>query len=97
MKREDVVMNVIISMYLLRGYLLWNCCEEEKEGEAMSRIRTIEKAFEEIRRADPDTCITKHFIKNLIINGEIPHRKTGNRYLIDVDEVIRYTQGEREM
>ncbi len=61
----------------------------------MARIRTIEKAFDEIKRIDPDTCITKHFIKNLIINGDIPYRKTGNRFLIDVDEVIRYAQGER--
>lgn len=76
-------------------YLKRNCLK--REGDIVSRIRTIEKAFEEIRRTDPDTCITKHFIKNLIINGEIPHRKTGNRYLIDVDEVIRYTQGERVM
>lgn len=76
-------------------YLKRNCLK--REGDIVSRIRTIEKAFEEIRRTDPDTCITKHFIKNLIINGEIPHRKTGNRYLIDVDEVIKYAQGERMM
>lgn len=63
----------------------------------MARIRTIEKAFNEIRQSDPNTCITKHFIKNLIINGDIPHRKTGNRFLIDVDEVIRYAQGEQVM
>ncbi len=76
-------------------YLKRNCLK--KEGDIVARIRTIERAFEEIRRTDPDTCITKHFIKNLIIEGEIPYRKTGNRYLIDVDEVIRYAQGERVM
>lgn len=59
----------------------------------MARIRTIEKAFDEIKRTDTDTCITKHFIKNLIIEGEIPYRKTGNRYLIDVDEVMNYMKG----
>ena len=59
----------------------------------MARIRTIEKAFNEIRQIDPDTCITKHFIKHLIIEGEIPFRKSGNRYLIDVDEVMNYMKG----
>lgn len=60
----------------------------------MARIRTIEKAFEEIKRLDPETCITRNFIKNLIINGDIPYRKTGNRFLIDVDNVINYAKGE---
>lgn len=59
----------------------------------MAKIRTIEKAFDEIKRLDPDTCITKHFIKNLIINGDIPYRKTGNRFLIDVDDVMIYMKG----
>lgn len=59
----------------------------------MGRIRTIEKAFDEIKQTDPNTCITKHFIKNLIIEGEIPYRKTGNRYLIDIDEVLNYMKG----
>lgn len=62
----------------------------------MARIRTIEKAFNEIRQIDPDTCITKHFIKNLIIEGEIPYRKTGNRYLIDLDGLINYVKGDTE-
>ena len=60
----------------------------------MPRIRTIEKAYDEIKRIDPETCITKHFIKNLIIEGVIPHRKTGNRYLIDLDNLIIYVKGE---
>lgn len=59
----------------------------------MAKIRTIEKAFDEIKRLDPETCITKHFIKNLIINGDIPYRKTGNRFLIDVDDVMIYMKG----
>lgn len=74
-------------------YLKRNCLK--REGDKVARIRTIGKAFEEIRRIDPETCITKNFIKNLIINGDIPYRKTGNRFLIDVDDVIRYAQGER--
>lgn len=59
----------------------------------MARIRTIEKAFNEIKQLDPDTCISKHFIRNLIIEGKIPYRKTGNRYLIDIEEVMRYLKG----
>lgn len=66
----------------------------KKEGDIVPRIRTIEKAYEEIKRLDPETCITRNFIKNLIINGDIPYRKTGNRFLIDVDNVINYAKGE---
>lgn len=60
----------------------------------MARIRTIEKAFDEIRKIDPNTCITKHFIRNLILEGALPYRKTGNRYLIDLDSLINYVKGE---
>lgn len=75
----------------------WICLKRNclrKEGDKVARIRTIEKAYDEIRRTDPDTCISKHFIKNLVIDGEIPYRKTGNRYLIDLDNLINYVKGE---
>lgn len=60
----------------------------------MARIRTIEKAFEEIRQTDPNTCITKHRIRQLVINGEIPSKKAGSRYLLDLDRLVEYLGGD---
>ena len=56
----------------------------------MARIRTIEKAYEEIRQLDPNTCITKHRIRQLVINGDIPSQKAGSRYLLDLDRLLKY-------
>lgn len=60
----------------------------------MARIRTIDKAFEEIRQADPNTCLTKHRIRQLVLNGDIPSQKAGNRYLFDLDRLIERLGGE---
>lgn len=57
---------------------------------AMARIRTIKKAYEEISKADPNTCLTEHHIRQLAINGNIPTTKAGNKYLLDLDKLIEY-------
>lgn len=60
----------------------------------MARIRTIKKAYEEIKQADPNTCLTEHHIRQLAINGVIPCRKAGSRYLLDLDMLIAYIGGK---
>ncbi len=59
----------------------------------MARIRTIEKAYNEIKALDPNTCITRHYIRQLVINGEIPSKKAGNRYTFDLDVLLSYLAG----
>ncbi len=56
----------------------------------MARVRTIKKAYEEIKRSDPNTCLTEHHIRQLAMNGVIPCRKAGNRYLLDLDGLLEY-------
>ena len=60
----------------------------------MARYRTIEKAHEEIRQADPNTCIAKTRIRHLVVEGMIPSRKVGNRYMLDLDGLMAYLKGE---
>ena len=60
----------------------------------MRRLRTINQTFEEIRQADPDTCLTRHAIRTAVINGEIPSRLVGSRRLIDMDLVLAYFSGD---
>ena len=59
----------------------------------MAKVRTIRKAFEEIKQADPNTCLTEHHIRQLV-NGVIPYRKAVSRYLLDLDGLLAYIEGE---
>lgn len=56
----------------------------------MSRIRTIGKAVEEIQKVDPNTSITVWNLRQLALKGEIKCWMSGNRRLIDVDQVLEY-------
>lgn len=60
----------------------------------MARFRTIEKAYEEIRQADTNTCLTKYRIRQLVVDGMIPSRKLGTKYIIDLDRLMAYLKGE---
>lgn len=59
----------------------------------MARIRSIENAYNDIKNMDPGTCITKSMIRKLIIDGEIPSKRAGNKYLFDLDYLIEYLKG----
>ena len=57
------------------------------------RIRTIQKAYEEIKQADPETSITQFRIRELVINGDVPSVKSGNKYLVDLDKLLNHFSG----
>ncbi len=57
------------------------------------RWRTINAAYSEIVSVDPNTGITKYRLKQMIINGEIPHRKSGKKYLVNMDDIDKYFSG----
>ena len=54
----------------------------------MLRMRTIEQAAAEIKKADPDTAITKYAIRQLVVSHEIPSITRGNKYLINIDALL---------
>ena len=53
-------------------------------------IRTIENAYEELKARDPNTCISKKYVRDLVNNGVIPSTRSGNRKLVDVDVIEDY-------
>ena len=57
------------------------------------RTRTIDSAFEELKNIDPNTAVSKHYIRQLIISNKIPYRKAGNKYLFDFDRLVEYLEG----
>lgn len=56
----------------------------------MPRIRTIQEAYREIKSNDPDTALSAFTIRRLILSNTIPHIKTGNKYLINLDVLEEY-------
>ena len=51
----------------------------------MTRLRTINKAYDEIKARDPDTAISRRMFRDIVRSGMIPSIARGNRSLVDVD------------
>lgn len=56
----------------------------------MQQWRTASKLIEEIKREDPNTCLTLYAIRKLLDNREIEFIKRGRKYLIDKNSLLEY-------
>lgn len=56
------------------------------------RIRTIDKGYEEFKTViDPNTCVSRHDWRQIIITRQLKSvRRSGTRYLYDLDEMVDY-------
>ena len=54
-------------------------------GECMTKLRTINKAYDEIKARDPDTAVSRRMFRDVVRSGLIPSIARGNRSLVDVD------------
>ena len=63
--------------------------EETKDTAAttgsLPRMRTLSKAYEEIKAADPDTAITMRMIRDLIHTGKVQVYCVGRKKLVNLD------------
>lgn len=53
----------------------------------MCKIRSIKQTADYFRQLDPETQITEYTIRKLIADGTIPSIKTGNKHLVNLDQV----------
>lgn len=53
----------------------------------MGRLRTIAAAHQHLTKQDPDTSVTQHFLRSLVVSGTIPCIKAGKKFLIDIDDL----------
>lgn len=60
------------------------------------KIRTIRGAYEEIKKNDPNTCISLWAIRDAVSTGRIPSIKAGCKYLVTMDNVNAYFSGGEE-
>lgn len=51
-------------------------------------MRTIPKAYDEIKHLDNDTCFTMRALRRMCKNGDIPTVKVGNKTLVNMDLLI---------
>ena len=56
----------------------------------MSRIRTARQAYEEIKRNDPESCISESQIRDILRSGDIPIIRRGNRKYVNMDVLEAY-------
>lgn len=54
------------------------------------RMRTIQEAAAELRRIDPETAVTPYRIRQMVLDGTIPHVKAGNKRLVNLDILLDY-------
>lgn len=55
---------------------------------SVPRMRTLPEAFEELKKADPDTTYTLRALRAAVRNGEIPVINVGNKRLINLDRLF---------
>ena len=59
----------------------------------MLRMRTIQEAAAELRKADPRTAITPYAIRQMVLTKQISHVPIGKKRLINMDELENYLRG----
>ena len=53
-------------------------------------MRTLDECAVMLRELDPDTAVSKHYVRRLAITGEIPTVMCGRKRLINFDKLIEY-------
>lgn len=61
---------------------------------SLPRMRTLDDCYKEIKFMDPDSAISKYYIRQLAISGKIRCVKSGNKRLINLDSLIEYIANE---
>ncbi len=54
------------------------------------KLRTVTKAIEEIKKIDPNSAITKNYLRNLALNGQIRTFMASSRRLYDMDSIFSF-------
>jgi len=57
-------------------------------------MRTLPKAITHIKSIDPETALTAHALKILVLSEKLPHIRIGAKRLVDVDLLEKYLSGE---
>jgi len=56
----------------------------------MVNMRTAARAFEEIKKKDPETAISERQIRAIMRSGVIPVLRQGNKTMVNMDVLMDY-------
>jgi hypothetical protein len=56
-------------------------------------MRTLDKAIEEIRIADPNTALSKYALRQILLSGAVPTVRVNRLRLVDMDVLQSYLSG----
>ena len=59
-----------------------------------AKTRTLDSCFDEIKRQDPGTALTRTALRRLVTSGTIPSVRIGRKYLVNIDNVWLFLRGE---
>ena len=60
----------------------------------MTRMRTIDQAIAQLRQDDPQSCLTRHALRQMVLSGAVPHVRAGQKYLVNYDGLLSVLAGE---
>lgn len=62
----------------------------------MVRMRLLDEAAQEIKKMDPESAISKNFVRELALEGKIPCVMAGRKRLINFDALLAYLQNSEQ-
>lgn len=63
----------------------------------MPKMRTIEQAAAWLQENDPSTAFTRTALRRLVVTGQLPSVRVGQKYLINLDVLAAFLQGSFPM
>lgn len=64
--------------------------KEGDETTVVPRMRTLDQCAVYFKEQDPETTLTRYRIRQMVLNGTIPHVMCGKKYLVNLDKLIEY-------
>jgi len=64
--------------------------ENAKYYDSLVRLRSINSAYKELREMDPDSSISKAFLKELVATQQIKSYCRGNKKMVNLLDVENY-------
>lgn len=62
----------------------------------LPRLRRIADVLNEVKQVDPDTCLTRSMLIELMKQGVITPLKYGNAWVVNMDELLLFVNGKNE-
>lgn len=64
--------------------------------EHLARMRTIAAAYEMLKQEDPNTAISRNYLRRIVKTGQIPVHQVGNKRLLNYDALLSFLENPPE-